>query len=265
MAKWLYAAELLKHHDGGFADWSQEAKKIFDEEYVRKLLVPLSLGWPGNIDPYACQNQYVYVADARMALGIYLDDKALFNSGYHYLTKKNFICSLNQEIFGHDPASMLEYVIGPNGQFMEINRDMGHTKMCMTATMQIAEMLWSQGYDLYGTILYGDTTPRYYQGMRWLVKGKFDKVESYLRGAQKLPSIGPYEKYYNHFRYRLKNKYPVPADLERYVFEQRKSGNYNDFLYMELDNKTLPEAPSDLLAASPVWYQVELSWKDNAL
>jgi hypothetical protein len=86
MDGWLLAAEILKHYNGGYSGWSKADIKVYDEQYVRGVLVPMALGWWGNVGhPYSTQNQPLNVAKSRIMIGIYLDDKALFQSGYDHL------------------------------------------------------------------------------------------------------------------------------------------------------------------------------------
>ena len=244
MAKWLNAAELLKHVDGGFKGWKKQDIEKFDNNYVRKLFVPLALGWPGNIgSPYATQNQPLYVAVSRVFLGIYLDDDAMFKSGYDYLFKKYlteyddlgtkpYLASLTeynyQKVFGENPINLFELSIGKGGEYMERNRDEGHMNMCVAAIQQIAEPLRHQGMDdVYTMTFLDEKTPRFLQGVYWLSKGaleggtqttKLGKVEFSTGRLQNV------EQVYNYYHNILKDKYPLPKSFLKFIEEKRDAG-----------------------------------------
>ena len=247
---WLKSAELLKHYEGGYSGWSQKDRNRYDQRYVRRLLVPVAMVWNGNIgSPYGTQNQPLNVAKARMMLGIYLDDEALFKNGYNYFYDKNLSGGYGKkwrykDILGGNPINLFELSIGLNGQFMEGNRDNAHMQMCVVTTQTLMEMLWKQGLNAYETKFLGEKAPRFFQGMLWLIKGiKLEGVDRVgaptdLKGAIKFSpgGMGAYEMFYNHYRYRLKGKYPFPPEIEQYVLERRKGRmKPRQFIYADLD------------------------------
>ncbi len=227
---WLFAAELLKYHDGGYSAWAQADIDKWDA-YVRKVYVPMTMTWNGS---YGGQNQPLYVALARMTLGIYLDDDVLFQFGFdHMFTEKiNMNKSLSKYkalCGGYDKISLFELSIAPTGEFVEVNRDAGHYIMDISATVIMAEVLWHQGIDMYNMKLRGESTPRLYKGMEWAYKaanegevyatvlnttweGNNQKTKSKLRAK--------FEIAYNHYKWRLNETYPVP-NLEKFTLDFR--------------------------------------------
>jgi hypothetical protein len=256
MNRWINAAELLKHAGGGFDGWNKEDIEKFDNNYVRKLLVPISLGWPGNIgSPYGTQNQPLYVAESRIYLGIYLDDEALFKSGYDYFFKKYlyqfddlgtkpYLADLPEnnylKVFGEKPVNLFELSIGIDGEYMERNRDEGHMNMCVAAIQKMAEPLRHQGMDdVYTMKFLDEKIPRYLQGINWLCKGAFEGgAPTYKRGHVEFSPnrLNNVEQVYNFYHYILKDKYPLPESFVKYVKEKRNGnkGNTDMLLYGDL-------------------------------
>jgi hypothetical protein len=259
MAKWLNAAELLKHVDGGFKGWKKQDIENFDNNYVRKLFVPIALGWPGNIgSPYGTQNQPLYVAVSRVFLGIYLDDEAMLKSGYNYFFKKNryyfddlgtkpYLVNLPendyQKVFGEKPINLFELSIGKGGEYMERNRDEGHMNMCVSAIQQIAEPLRHQGIDdVYTMKFFDEKTPRFLQGVYWLSKGALEdgtpttKLGKVKFSTGRLQSV---EQVYNYYHHILKDKYPLPESFLKFIKEKRKTqkGGLDVLLHGDLYEK----------------------------
>ncbi len=256
MDRWLNAAELLKYAGGGFDGWRKEDIEQFDNDHVRKLLVPLALGWPGNIgSPFGTQNQPLYVAVARVYLGIYLDDEAMLKSGYDYFFKKNryvyddlgtksYLIDLPEndylKVFGEKPINLFELSIGIGGEYMERNRDEGHMNMCVHAIQKIAEPLRHQGMDdVYTMKFLDEETPRYLQSIYWLSKGALEggtatsKIGDVEFSTGRLQNV---EQVYNYYHHILKDKYPLPKSFLKYVIEKRElqKGNLDVLLYGDL-------------------------------
>ncbi len=233
MHDWLESAELLKHYNGGYTGWSDADIKKFDDQYVRGILVPMALAWWGNIgNPYATQNQPLNVAKSRIMLGIYLDDKALFQSGYDHLVTTmhgdHYGNYWYKDIFGYDSVSLMELSIGPNGEYMEINRDPApnsHWGMCKASTQLAAEVLWHQGYDIYDMIFHNEVTPRFLQGQKWIMKGTLGGGITMSKNGETVDLNGDrnYEIIYNHYQHRQGGKYEFPL-LEQYVAQKRAGG-----------------------------------------
>ena len=236
---WLEGAEILKHYHGGYDGWSQEDRDTYDNQYVRKHLVPLSLGWQGNIgSPFGTQNQPLNVAKARIMLGIYLDDETLFQDGYDHLFEPRLYNNQYEELFGHNPISLMELTISPTGEYMEINRDPGHMGMCVHTTQTCAEILWHQGIDMYGMKIHEDETPRLLLGLEWLTRAAYGGAPSTREGNVKLGQgrIGDYEAMYNHYHHRMNDQYPLPQRFVGHVMTQREArrGNRRTLTHADL-------------------------------
>jgi hypothetical protein len=303
MQKWIYSAEILKHYKGGYTGWSNADRDQYDK-FVRDVLVPVSLAWWGNTGNNGgpgSSNQPLNVAKARMMLGIYLDDKALFQSGYDHMfnTLHTFTKENKQWTWPDDspigkvgiPLNQFQPTIDKGGEYTEINRlpaPNDHVGMSRASAQNMADMLCHQGYDMYDMIFGNETTPRYLQGANWLLKGVTDGINMSLHNRTvKLDDnyIGDYEAVYNHYKYRSTGDYDI-SSLEQYVMQQRanKAKSIGILLHADLakdmgqtdcswggakaDNgdtsNTPPTAPSNLSATATSSTQVNLSWSDNA-
>ena len=257
--QWLNGADILSHYNGGFEGWKKSDVEKFNRDYVRELLVPLALAWPGNMgSPYGTQNQPLYVAEAQIALGIYLDDKALFMMGYNHLfekrlykyddlgTKPHLVHETENDykkVFGENPVNLFELSVGRGGEYMERNRDVAHMGMCVTAIQKMAAMLQRQGYDdVYTMTFLDEKTPRFLQGIEWLCKASLEggapttKIGDVTFGKGR---IGNYEQVYDYYHNILEDKYPLPESFLNYVKNQRKNkaGKIYVLLYSDLHKK----------------------------
>ena len=244
MGKWLNGADILSHYKGGFKGWKKTDVEKFNSNYVRKLLVPLALAWPGNMgSPYGTQNQPLYVAEAQIALGIYLDDEALFKMGYDHFFEKRLYKKDYKKVFGENPINLFELSVGRGGEYMESNRDAAHMNMCVMAIQKMAAMLQRQGYDdVYTMTFLDEKTPRFLQGVEWLSKAVFEggapttKIGDVTFGMGR---IGNYEQVYNYYHNILEDKYPLPESFLNYVKKMRKkkAGGMQVLLNADLHKK----------------------------
>jgi hypothetical protein len=234
MGKWLEAAEILRYYkiDGKGSGWTESEIQNFNKKYVRGVLYPIAMGWLGNIGPWAAQNQPIFVAYARMNLGVYMDDEAMFMSGYDHAFKpqwKGYKFGYKdwdgerhfyEELFGRDLVSVSELTIGIDGTYMEINRDYGHMGMCVNATSMIMELLYHQGIEGYEMKINGEATPRFVKAMDWLYTHRLENTYFWnqRKGQEREPGqvvldtikiLDIQEVAFNHYKYRLKDKYKL--------------------------------------------------------
>ena len=236
LGNWLEAAEILRHYkiNGQGSGWSEANIQKYNT-YVRRVFYPLAMSWQGNIgNPWETQNQPDYVAYARMNLGIYMDDEAMYQSGYdHFFDRKLYGNKSGYkdwdgnrhtyiDLFGRKPISLFELTIAPDGTYMEVNRDGGHMSMCKVATYKIAELLWHQGIDMYDMKIHNDQIPRLVKGVDWLYthsnevpfwnqrRGNEDGPGQITMGKF-LKGLAIHEMVYNHYKHRLKDKYAITS------------------------------------------------------
>ena len=188
--KFCNAAELLKHTWDGWAptDQAQFGEMLKDVFYpVIKDFYPSA---NGNWDASMLQTM--------LAMGVYLDDREMFDRGVDYY--------LN----GKGNGAVRNY-FKPSGQCQESGRDQAHTQMGLDFLACTCEIAWNQGVDLYGAyenrLLTGfEYTAKYNLGFdvpyeayrsfegRYHYKTLSDKSRGSLRPM--------YEKVLNHFEIR---------------------------------------------------------------
>ncbi len=162
MAHWIFAAEILKHYNGGVAGWNAADQAQFESamitEFTQKALV-----WDGSGggNPVSGQNQNQAVRKTRLMLGIYSDDLTLFNNAYDDM----FVNTVDSSaIIPHwnRAVTILERSVGYGGEIMELNReangDIGHAGMTMKEISHIADIAYQQGRDVFQTKFYGNET-----------------------------------------------------------------------------------------------------------
>lgn len=155
-----------------------------------------------NFDASRFGNQGLFAARALMAMGIYLDNEKMYDRAYRYLmglphraddlayvsgppitSSKPYALNADDpesgdrttsfmlgyelrgrentvEDYGYD--EQLQYYIYANGQTQEACRDQDHALVGSSLFIDIAEMAWNQGDDMYGAL-----DNRILKGMEW--------------------------------------------------------------------------------------------------
>ncbi len=126
---YVNAAELLKHtYDG----WSTRDQHAF-ERMLREVFYPTI----ESFYPTANGNWDASMIQTMMAMGVFLDDREMFNRAVDYYT------------YGRGNGAVNHY-ISEKGIVQESGRDQGHTQMGLGYLSISAEIGWKQGLDLYG-------------------------------------------------------------------------------------------------------------------
>lgn len=123
------AAELLKHTWDG---WPQAEQEQF-EKMCREIFYPIIK----DFYPSANGNWDASMLQTMLAMGVFLDDRAMFDRGVNYFLE------------GKGNGAVRNY-FKPSGQCQESGRDQGHTQMGLDFLACTCEIAWSQGVDLYG-------------------------------------------------------------------------------------------------------------------
>ena len=184
------AAELLKHTWDG---WPKPDQERF-EKMLRDIFYPIIK----DFYPSANGNWDAAMLQTMLAMGVYLDDRAMFDRGVNYYLK------------GDGNGAVRNY-FKPSGQCQESGRDQAHTQMGLDYLACTCEIAWNQGTDLYGafenrllkgfeyTAKYnlGEDVPfEYYESFQGRYKHK--KISDDSRGR-----LRPmYEKVLNHYQNR---------------------------------------------------------------
>ena len=185
------AAELLRHTWDG---WSPEAQGDF-RSMLQNVFYPVIQ----DFFPRANGNWDASMIQTMMAMGIFLDDQAMFQKAVDY-----YLNGVGNGAVNH--------YFNEFGQCQESGRDQGHTQMGLEYLVNSAEIAWKQGVDLYrahdNRLAAGfEYTARYNQGNdvpfeyyeSYQAKYKHHKISAKSRG--KLRPM--YDKIVNHYHNRM--------------------------------------------------------------
>jgi hypothetical protein len=123
------AAELLRHT---YTGWAKPDQERF-EQLIREILYPPIK----DFFPAANGNWDASMIQTMLAMGIFLDDRAMFDRAADYYRK------------GEGNGAITNY-FNAFGECQESGRDQAHTQMGLGFLGCAAEMAWKQGVDLYG-------------------------------------------------------------------------------------------------------------------
>ena len=126
----INAAELIAYSDAG---WRASDRERFGR-MLREVMYPVI----ENFYPTANGNWDASMIQTMMAMGVFLDDRSIYQRGVDYFLK------------GRGNGSLTNY-IKPSGQCQESGRDQHHTLMGLGYLASAAEIARNQGLDLYGT------------------------------------------------------------------------------------------------------------------
>ncbi len=185
------AAELLKHTWNGWPEKDQQAFRSM----LQKVLYPVI----ADFFPSANGNWDASMIQTMMAMGIFLDDHAMFQKAVDY--------------FLHgDGNGAVNHYFKESGQCQESGRDQGHTQMGLEYLVNSAEIAWKQGVDLYSAYdnrlakgfgyvakynLGNDVPFEYYESYQ----GKYKHTEIAEKGRGQLRPM--YDKIVNHYHNRM--------------------------------------------------------------
>jgi hypothetical protein len=199
--KYVTAAELLRH---GYGGWPETDQKNF-ASFLRKVLYPVI----ENFYPTANGNWDASMIQTMMAMGVYLDDRAMFDRAVNYFLE------------GKGNGAVTKYV-NEFGQCQESGRDQSHTQMGLGYLGCAAEIAWKQGLDLYAAadnrLLKGyEYTAKYNLGHDvpyepyLSVEGRYHYKEISARGRGGFASI--YERVYHHYHDRRGLEMPYTRQI----------------------------------------------------
>jgi hypothetical protein len=206
-AKFVYAAELMRWTWDG---WKPEDVNRFKRFLKEVIYPPIS-----EFAPWANGNWGGACIKTTMAIGIFCDDRALFDQAVDYYRN------------GEGDASLTHYVINDAGQCQESGRDQQHTQLGLGQLAEACEIAWHQGIDLYGAddnrLLKGfEYTAKYNLGEDVPFTPYTDSTGKYkakVISAEGRGTLRPiYEMVWNH--YQRRRGIPAPwtkkaADRER--------------------------------------------------
>lgn len=210
--KFTVAAELLKHT---WKDWPEEQQQRF-ERMAREIWYPVIK----DFYPSANGNWDASMLQTMMAMGVFLEDQAMFDRA------KNYFLS------GEGNGAIGNY-FKESGQCQETGRDQAHTQMGLDYLSATCETAWIQGVDLYAALddrlLKGfEYTAKYnlghdvpYEPYRSF-EGRYHykKISDNSRGR-----LRPmYERVFNHYQNRMGKEAPFTWEAAERLREERSGG-----------------------------------------
>lgn len=199
--KFVSAAELMRHT---YAQWGPAGAARCERLFREVVLPPVN-----NFALHANGNWDAACIKTVMAIGVYCDDRALFNRAVRYFR------------FGKGNGRLTNYVFSEAGQCQESGRDQQHTQLGLGLLAEACEIAWNQGTNLYGEadcrLLKGfEYTARYNLGDDGVpfephtdTTGKYRHAKISANGRGALRPI--YELALNHYQGRLGMPAPYTA------------------------------------------------------
>jgi hypothetical protein len=128
--KMINAAEILRYTNAGWA----EKDILVAEKHFKEVIYPVIK----DFAPFANGNWDAAAIKTMMAIGVFCNDREIFERALHYY------------IVGHGNGSLSHYIINDDGQIQESGRDQGHTQLGIAMLAECSEIAWHQGLNLYG-------------------------------------------------------------------------------------------------------------------
>ena len=186
--KMVNAAEIIRYTNAGWP----EAEIKQTEKHFKEVIYPVIK----DFAPFANGNWDAAAIKTVMAIAVFCNDRAMFESGLRYY------------VDGSGNGRLTNYIINEEGQIQETGRDQGHTQLGIGLLAECSEIAWHQGLDLYGyannRLLKGfEYTARYNLNnevpfVHVLDRtGKYEHFTASTIGRGQLRAV--YEQIYNHY------------------------------------------------------------------
>jgi len=203
--KLVNAAELLRHTGAGWRTEEIERFKRMIQTIVCPVIKDFATFANGNWDTGCIKTM--------MAMGVFLDDRAMFDRAVDYFHR------------GTGNGALTHYVINATGQCQESGRDQQHTQLGLAHPPEACEIAWHQALEPYGPagtrpLQWFENTAKYNLGQDVPFTPHTD-----LTGKNKAKVISPegrgrlrsiYEMVWNHYERRR----GVPAPFTRRAAEK---------------------------------------------
>ena len=260
--KMVNAAEILRYTHSGWSTADIENT----EQHFREVIYPVIK----DFAPFANGNWDAAAMKTMMAIGVFCNDRAIFERALHYY------------INGAGNGSLLNYIINEIGQCQESGRDQSHTQLGIAHLGDCAEMAWHQGLNLYAyadnRLLKGfEYTAKYNLGHDVPYVPQLDKTGKYLHqqlsveGRGRLRAI--YEQIYNHYVNRMGLAAPYTQQAAEKIRPEQQGlpgadhVGFGTLLYSRViatdagyHINALPAAPAGLLAQTSLKDGNTITW-----
>lgn len=203
--KLVNAAELLRHTGAAWAAADIDRFSRMSRTALYPVIRDFATFANGNWDTGCIKTM--------MAMGVFLDDRAMFDRAVDYFHH------------GAGNGALTHYIINPSGQCQESGRDQQHAQLGLAHLAEACEIAWHQSLDLYGAadnrLLGGfEYTARYNLGQdvpftpHTDLTGKYQAKVISAEGRGRLRPI--YEMVWNHYE----NRRGIPAPFTRRAAEK---------------------------------------------
>jgi len=190
--KMINAAEIIRYTNAGWSD--ADIKQA--EKHFKEVIYPVIK----NFAPFANGNWDAAAIKTVLAIAVFCNDRAMFESGLRYY------------VDGCGNGRLTNYVINEEGQIQETGRDQGHTQLGIGLLAECSEIAWHQGLDLYGyannRLLKGfEYTARYNLNNEVPFEHVLDRTGKYEHFTPSTIGRGQmravYEQIFNHYVKRM--------------------------------------------------------------
>ena len=196
--KMVNAAEIIRYTNAG---WDEKDIRQ-TEQHFKEVIYPVIK----DFAPFANGNWDAAAIKTMMAIGVFCNDRDIFERALHYYEN------------GWGNGSLTHYIINKEGQIQESGRDQAHTQLGIAMLAECSEIAWHQGLNLYGfddnRLLKGfEYVAKFNLGnddvpfVPWLDRtGKYKHTVISQIARNHLRSV--YEQIYNHYVNRMKLNAP---------------------------------------------------------
>jgi hypothetical protein len=188
--KLMNAAELIR---ATYKGWNEKDIAQF-KHLARDVFYPVIK----DFATFANGNWDASAEVAMISMGVFLDDRAMFDRAASYY------------LAGAGDGALTHYVINDTGQLQETGRDQAHSQLGIGLLSCVAETAWHQGVDLYGAydnwLLKGfEYTAKYNLGEDVPFVPTSDRTGKYVhqRASARGKRMQIYEMVYNHYVNRI--------------------------------------------------------------
>lgn len=203
--KMVNAAEILRYTD---SSWPQ-ADIQQTEMNFRKVIYPVI----ANFAPFANGNWDAAAIKTMMAIGVFCNDRAIFERALDYY------------VDGAGDGCLAHYIINDSGQCQESGRDQQHTQLGLAHLGDCCEMAWHQGLNLYSydnnLLLKGfEYTAKYNLGGDVPFVETLDRTGKYHHTQISTIGRGPFRAVWEEIDNAYANRLEIPAPFTGQVVEK---------------------------------------------
>lgn len=202
--KMVNAAEILRYTDAG---WPPAAIQQAETNF-REVIYPVI----ENFAPFANGNWDTGSIKTMMAIGVFCNDRAMFERALDYY------------VDGAGDGCLTHYIIAGSGQCQESGRDQQHTQLGLAHLGDCCEIAWHQGLNLYGydnnLLLNGfEYTAKYNLGDEVPFVETLDRTGKYHHTRISVTGRGHFRAVWEEIYNAYANRLEIPAPFTKQAVE----------------------------------------------